>query len=63
MESPPLLVTTVIRAQEPGAELEVIIANAANLLVGNYNVIEHIACQGLRHGQLKHVFELAGVVF
>jgi hypothetical protein len=55
-------VTAVIGAQEPRAEFEVRIANAVNLLVGNYNVTEHNACQGLRHGRLNHVFELVGVL-
>jgi hypothetical protein len=44
------LVATVIGAQEPGAEFEAWIRNVMNFLVGNYNVIEHNACQGLRHG-------------
>jgi hypothetical protein len=44
------LVAAVIGAQEPGAEFEARITNAVNLLVGNYNVTEHNACQGLRHG-------------
>jgi hypothetical protein len=44
------LVTAIIGAQEPGAEFEAHIANAVNLLVGNYNVTEHNACQGLQHG-------------
>jgi hypothetical protein len=43
-------VTTVIRAQEPGVEFEARIVNVTNLLVGNYNIIEHNAYQGLRHG-------------
>jgi hypothetical protein len=44
------LVAAVIGAQEPGAEFEVCIRNVMNLLVGNYNVTEHNACEGLRHG-------------
>jgi hypothetical protein len=43
-------VTAIIRAQEPGAEFKAHIANAVNLLVGNYNVTEHNACQRLQHG-------------
>jgi hypothetical protein len=38
------------------------IVNAANLLVGNYNVAEHNTYQGLRHGRLNHVSILAGVL-
>jgi hypothetical protein len=36
--------------------------NATNLLVGNYNIAEHNAYKGLRHGMLNHVFELAYVL-
>jgi hypothetical protein len=39
------------------------IVNVANLLVGNYNVAEHNAYQGLRHGRLNHIFELARVLY
>jgi hypothetical protein len=55
-------VDTAIRTGESGAEFEARIMNAANLLVGNYNVVEHNAYQELRHGRLNHVFELAGVL-
>jgi hypothetical protein len=55
--------TAVIGAQEPGAEFEARITNVVNLLVGNYNIIEHNACQGLWHGRLNHVFELVGVLW
>jgi hypothetical protein len=43
-------VTTIIEAKEFGAAFEVRVMNAANLLVGNYNVAEHNAYQGFRHG-------------
>jgi hypothetical protein len=43
-------VTPVIEAQEPGAAFEARIVNAVNLLVGNYNIMEHNAYRGLRHG-------------
>jgi AmiR/NasT family two-component response regulator len=43
-------VTTVIGAQEPGVEFEALIANATNLLVGSYNIVEHNAYKGIRHG-------------
>jgi hypothetical protein len=36
--------------------------NAANLLVGNYNIIEHNAYKVLRHGRLNHAFALTGVL-
>jgi hypothetical protein len=44
------LVATAIRAQEPTVEFEACIVNAVNVLVGNYNIIEHKAYEGLRHG-------------
>jgi hypothetical protein len=53
-------VTLVIGAQELGSAFEVRIAIAACLLVGNYNIVEHNAYQGIRHGRLNRVFELAG---
>jgi hypothetical protein len=49
-------VNPVIGAQDLGAAFEARIANAANLLVGNYNITEHNICKGL------HIFELAGVL-
>jgi hypothetical protein len=36
--------------------------NAANLLVGKYNVVEHNAYTRLQHGRHNHIFELAGVL-
>jgi hypothetical protein len=45
-----------IGTQESQAEFEARIASAANLLVGNYNVMEHNAYQGLRHRRLNRVF-------
>jgi hypothetical protein len=38
------------------------IEDAANELVGRYNITEHNAYQGLRHGRLNHIFELAGIL-
>jgi hypothetical protein len=55
-------VNLVIGAQEPGAAFETWIVNATNLLVGNYNIMEHNTCKGLWGGQLNRVFELAGVL-
>jgi hypothetical protein len=49
-------------AQERGVEFEACIVSAANVPVGNYNITEHKVCQGLWHGRLNHVFELAGVL-
>jgi hypothetical protein len=43
-------VDTVIGTEEFGAKFETCIVNAANLLVDKYNVAEHNAYQGLRHG-------------
>jgi hypothetical protein len=56
------LVDAVIGYEESRAKFEARIVNAANLLVDNYNIAEHNAYQGLRHGQLNHIFELAGVL-
>jgi hypothetical protein len=42
-------VATIIGVQESKAEFETRIVNAANLLVGNYNIAEYNAYQGLRH--------------
>jgi hypothetical protein len=59
---PMLKVTPTIGAQESEAAFDKRIVNAANLLVGNYNIIEHNAYKGLRHGQLNHVFELVSLL-
>jgi hypothetical protein len=56
-------VTPTIGAQESEAAFEKRIMNAANLLVGNYNIAEHNAYKGLRHRRLSRVFELAGVLY
>jgi hypothetical protein len=42
---------------------EVRIVSATSLLVGNYNITEHNAYKGLRHGRLNRVSELAGVLY
>jgi hypothetical protein len=55
-------VTPAIGAKETKATFETWIVNAANLLVGNYNVVEHNAYTGLRHEQLNCVFELPGLL-
>jgi hypothetical protein len=55
-------VDAAIGTEESGAKFEARIMNAANLLVGNYNVAEHKAYQGLRHGLLNHIFELTRVL-
>jgi hypothetical protein len=55
-------VTPVIGVQELGLTLEVRISTAACLLVGNYNIAEHNAYKGLRHGRLNQVFELASML-
>jgi hypothetical protein len=56
-------VTVVIKAQEPGVEFKARIVSAANVLVGNYNITEDKASQGLRHGRLNRVFKLARVFY
>jgi hypothetical protein len=55
-------VDAAIGTGESGVEFEAHVVHAMNLLVCNYNVAEHEAYQGLRHGWLNHVFELAGVL-
>jgi hypothetical protein len=45
-------VTATIDKQEPVAKFEARIESVVNLLVGNYNVVEHKAYQGLQHGRL-----------
>jgi hypothetical protein len=52
-------VTPTIGAKENEAAFEARIVNAANLLVGNYHVVERNAYTGLQHGWLNHNFELA----
>jgi hypothetical protein len=54
-------VTSVIGAQGLGSTFEARIVIAACLLVGNYNIVDHNAYEGLHHGRLNRVFELAGV--
>jgi hypothetical protein len=38
------------------------IENAANLFIGNYNIVEHKAYQVLQYGWLNRIFELARVL-
>jgi hypothetical protein len=54
-------VTSVIGAQGLGSTFEARIVITACLLVGNYNIVDHNAYEGLHHGRLNRVFELAGV--
>jgi AmiR/NasT family two-component response regulator len=56
-------VTPIIGVQELGATFKTRIAKAASLLVDNYNISEHNAYKGLRHGRLNRVFELASVLY
>jgi hypothetical protein len=55
-------ITAAIRDQESEAKFVARIEDAANELVGLYNIAEHNACQGLRHGRLNRIFELARVL-
>jgi hypothetical protein len=55
-------VTLAIGVKETESTFETRIVNAAKLLVGKYNVLEHNAYTKLRHGQLNRVFELAGML-
>jgi hypothetical protein len=43
-------VNPIIGAQEPGDVFEARIVSTANVLVGYYNITEHIAYKGLRGG-------------
>jgi hypothetical protein len=53
-------IDATIREWESGDKFAVHIEKAANKLVGRYNIAEHKAFQGLHHGQINRVFELAG---
>jgi hypothetical protein len=55
-------IDAAIGTKESRAEFEARIVNAANLLVGNYNIAECNAYQGLQHGPLNHVFDLTGIL-
>jgi hypothetical protein len=55
-------ITAAIGERESKSKFVVRIENAANLLVGKYNIAEHKAYQELRHGRLNYIFELAGVL-
>jgi hypothetical protein len=48
-------VTPAIGAKENGSTFETRIVNATNLLIDKYNVVEHNAYTGLRHGCLNHI--------
>jgi hypothetical protein len=56
-------ITTAIGQRESEAKFVALIKNAANLLVGKHNIVEHKSYQGLRHGWLNHIFQLAGVLY
>jgi hypothetical protein len=56
-------INAAIRTEESRVKFEVCIVNTANLLVGNYNVVEHNTYHGLQHGWLNHIFKLAGVLY
>jgi hypothetical protein len=53
-------IDTAIRERESGVMFAARIEKAANELVGRYSIVEHKACQGLHHGRINGVFELAG---
>jgi hypothetical protein len=55
-------VTPVIGIKESRATFETWTIQAANLLVGNYNIAEHKAYTRLRHGWINRVFELVGLL-
>jgi hypothetical protein len=52
-------IATAIGEQETGDKFNARIEKNANKVIGRYNLAEHTAYQGLRHGRLNHVFELA----
>jgi hypothetical protein len=56
------LITITIMEWESEAKFVAHVENAANLLVGNYNIVEHKAYQGLRYSRLNRIFELARVL-
>jgi hypothetical protein len=53
-------IDAAIRERESGDRFAARIEIAANELVGWHNIAEHKACQGLHHGWISRVFELAG---
>jgi hypothetical protein len=55
-------ITATIGEWGSEAQFVVCIEDAANLLVGRYNIAEHTAYQGLQHGRLNRIFELAGIL-
>jgi hypothetical protein len=55
-------ITAAIREWESEAKFAARVKNVVNLLVGNYYIVEHKAYQGLRHGRLNRIFELARVL-
>jgi hypothetical protein len=56
------LITVTIMEWESEAKFVAHVENVVNLLVGNYNIVEHKAYQGLRYSRLNHIFELARVL-
>jgi hypothetical protein len=55
-------ITATIGEQESEARFVVRIGYATNQLIGKYNIAEHNTYQGLQHGRLNHIFELARVL-
>jgi hypothetical protein len=55
-------ITATIGEWGSEAQFMASIEDAANLLVGKYNTVEHTAYQGFRHRRLNHIFELAGIL-
>jgi hypothetical protein len=54
-------ITVAIEERDSEAKFVVCVENVTNMLVGKYNIVEHKAYQGLRHGRLNRIFELARV--
>jgi hypothetical protein len=55
-------ITAAIEEWESEAKFVVRIEDAANELVARYNIMEHNAYQGLQHGRLNRIFELARIL-
>jgi hypothetical protein len=56
-------IMTTIEQWESEAKFVERIENATNELVGQYDIAEHNAYQGLRYGRLNRIFELAGILY
>jgi hypothetical protein len=55
-------ITAAIGERESEAKFVARIKKSMNLLDGKYNIAEHKANHGLRHGRLNHIFGLVGVL-